>query len=601
MGVGAILQPILRSAGRPIDLRDFSGPITSRRGKRTRVQSLRVGIDVSGWIQKACFGFSDMLASEEYLTNHGRATLLQKRSKIESETESIVATQTDLAKRDNDLDTTTNDNCHTKIDEAATASKTDVDVKQAEYVNKCIEYVLKRLKLLQDQCKMEILVVLEGKTPPVKQAEVDVRRKLRQQYVDVRDRTHKTNGADYNINIVDESAAKAVMNQWLVANRRAGAGKHFIVVVQELMKLLRQEKIPFLVAPYEADSQLAYMSRCRYLDLVVTDDSDLIVSCTCPIVYKLFDQQRGEVTSSCQPKGILIRPEEDLGALCLDTNSRMSLTLDFLDYTPAMLAVLFVVLGCDYSVSSKIKGIGIVSACRMIREAFYPHNIGRKLKNGEGTHTDADKIQSNSACSPLHLLFLQLHRFRRGSNVLDKDEETEYQHRFMSAIIMYRHPIVYDPITGCCIAMGLPNDYETDGNLVGCFGDPELISYEPYRLLLQNESKRLNDITGHPFEASIATLIAEGWISPRTCQPYVSIEVKEKHQSSTTSASPDENEQTLGMVDYIGFKDDIVSYSALLEDDDRSIEDENYGYTDPDRFGLETQEMYLEALQPVEC
>ena len=41
--------------------------------------------------------------------------------------------------------------------------------------------------------------------------------------------------------------------------------------------MLRPRYIDFLVAPYEADPQLAYLSRKGLIDFVLTEDSDLLV------------------------------------------------------------------------------------------------------------------------------------------------------------------------------------------------------------------------------------------------------------------------------------------------------------------------------------
>jgi exonuclease-1 len=43
-----------------------------------------------------------------------------------------------------------------------------------------------------------------------------------------------------------------------------------------LIQVLQQEGIEYIVAPYEADAQLAYLSLHHYIDAVITEDSDLI-------------------------------------------------------------------------------------------------------------------------------------------------------------------------------------------------------------------------------------------------------------------------------------------------------------------------------------
>jgi 5'-3' exonuclease len=44
-----------------------------------------------------------------------------------------------------------------------------------------------------------------------------------------------------------------------------------------ILKTLRDNKIDFIVAPYEADAQLAYLDKIGFVDAVLTEDSDLVV------------------------------------------------------------------------------------------------------------------------------------------------------------------------------------------------------------------------------------------------------------------------------------------------------------------------------------
>jgi exonuclease-1 len=43
------------------------------------------------------------------------------------------------------------------------------------------------------------------------------------------------------------------------------------------MSLLRGRKVEFVVAPYEADSQISKLFLLKKIDAVITEDSDLIV------------------------------------------------------------------------------------------------------------------------------------------------------------------------------------------------------------------------------------------------------------------------------------------------------------------------------------
>jgi exonuclease-1 len=51
---------------------------------------------------------------------------------------------------------------------------------------------------------------------------------------------------------------------------------------------LKSRGIKFIIAPYEADAQLAYLSRNGIVDVVITEDSDLLAFGAKKIFYK-FD------------------------------------------------------------------------------------------------------------------------------------------------------------------------------------------------------------------------------------------------------------------------------------------------------------------------
>jgi exonuclease-1 len=48
-------------------------------------------------------------------------------------------------------------------------------------------------------------------------------------------------------------------------------------VKQEAISGLSSIGVKYLIAPYEADSQLAYMSRCGEIDYVISEDSDMLL------------------------------------------------------------------------------------------------------------------------------------------------------------------------------------------------------------------------------------------------------------------------------------------------------------------------------------
>ena len=61
------------------------------------------------------------------------------------------------------------------------------------------------------------------------------------------------------------------------------------------------KKVQCMVAPYEADAQLAYLSRQRIVDLIITEDSDLLAFGARIVLYKynLQTNEGLEISSDC--------------------------------------------------------------------------------------------------------------------------------------------------------------------------------------------------------------------------------------------------------------------------------------------------------------
>ncbi|EAY13794.1 XPG I-region family protein [Trichomonas vaginalis G3] len=114
------------------------------------------------------------------------------------------------------------------------------------------------------------------------------------------------------------------------------------------IKELRNECIEYIVSPYEADAQLAYLARSGYVDCVLTEDSDLIAYRTPLVLYKLDDSL--QVTS--------IRYQD---------------VLNFLKLTPDNFTSLCIFGGCDYSPS--ITNLALKRALKLLLEYENPTNV----------------------------------------------------------------------------------------------------------------------------------------------------------------------------------------------------------------------------------
>lgn len=104
--------------------------------------------------------------------------------------------------------------------------------------------------------------------------------------------------------------------------------------------------IKFIVAPFEADAQLAYLNVMNIVDFVISEDSDILVYGAKSVFYKM--KQDGVGDEVCL-KDILQKPESGF------------YELDFDEFVQAC-----ILSGCDYSKS--VKKVGINKAVQFIKE-----------------------------------------------------------------------------------------------------------------------------------------------------------------------------------------------------------------------------------------
>lgn len=428
MGVtGDVLQRILKTAGRHVDLRKYAA--NNRKISKRQKRQLRIAVDVCTWVARAIYGHGGMLVDERHMTNYGRAELLQQ-----------------IEKSDDDNDTS--------FDWASEAVR-------IAYVNACTKYVMNKIVRLQEATEADLLIVLDGQTPPVKIQECRLRKRRRKE-------AEKERDAPVNANNLEKRVKAA---------KRAGAGSSHAAIIAELTSALRAKEISFLVAPYEADGQLAYLSETGIVDLILTEDSDMLAQNISDggILYK--EDGNGQ--------GILVR-QRDLGAM-----ERQPKSLSLPDFSTTMIAAMFVSIGCDYC--NSLKGIGSVTARNIVKEVF----------------------TTKSEVPLLRLLFTKL--YASSSENLTEEQRHQYERRFLKSLFMYQHPLVFCPLRRECILRG------TKGDSSKIQPDKELANYPPYALLFQNQELQ-HSIVGKFPPRHLQTSLAEGWINPRTMKVFSNVE-----------------------------------------------------------------------------
>ncbi|GAA5992168.1 hypothetical protein JCM5350_002559 [Sporobolomyces pararoseus] len=140
----------------------------------------------------------------------------------------------------------------------------------------------------------------------------------------------------------------------LLAEGKANQARDFFVkavdvtpaMAYQLIKALRQEGIQYVVAPYEADPQLAYLEKKGLVDGIITEDSDLLVFGCKNVLFKLDGEGNCSAIS-----------RQDFSK-CREYN--------FSDWSDAEFRQMAILSGCDYLES--IQGLGLKTAYRLMRK-----------------------------------------------------------------------------------------------------------------------------------------------------------------------------------------------------------------------------------------
>lgn len=435
----------------------------------SRQSKIRVGIDIMLWISKQCHGRGGTLLDERHLTNYGRAEIFRENRQHPQHQGEFNSTK--LKKNYARNESIASDANNIKNIERQRKL-------ELEFVSNAATSVVRNVISLKLNLGADMLVVFDGASPPIKYKCCQSRKSNRDSAAAKRDELNEIQpefaGYEFHDNeprIVDVEINAINSSSKIRAAQKAGAYNELHCnVISAVMKLLRDEKIAFLVAPYEADGQLAYLSNKGFIDLIVSEDSDFIGHGVESVLYKfknIVDREKCRETS-LGLTGDLLR-KSDFGA----TSPSFSLA----KFSDVMLSVLLVAAGCDYN--NSLQGVGIVTARNVVEEAF--------------------ENQSKEQQPTLERVIQNL--FRNSSSRLCDEEKGDYEYKFLAALAMFRHPVVFDPFLGTCLFKGPP--------------DPELMEYKPYCQIITDKSN-LSKIVGRIYSKKLGIYVAEGWINPRT-------------------------------------------------------------------------------------
>ncbi|XP_050378637.1 exonuclease 1 isoform X2 [Argentina anserina] len=206
---------------------------------------------------------------------------------------------------------------------------------------KYIDYFMHRIHMLQHH-EITPVVVFDGGNVPCKAATGDERHRRRQKFHDLA------------MEKVDEGNVRAATELFQRAVSVTPSMAH------ELIKVLRAENIEFVVAPYEADAQLAYLASLEAdkggIAAVITEDSDLVAYGCQAIIFKMDQFGNGD-------------------ELLLDNIlKQVDRTPSFQNFDLELFTGMCVLAGCDFLPS--VPGIGIGKAYALVSKY---QNLDRAL------------------------------------------------------------------------------------------------------------------------------------------------------------------------------------------------------------------------------
>ncbi|XP_024008365.1 exonuclease 1 [Eutrema salsugineum] len=254
-----------------------------------------------------------------------------------------------------------------------------------------IQYCMHRVNLLRHHGVKPVLV-FDGGPLPMKLEQENKRARSRKENL-ARALEHEANG---NSSAAYECYQKAVDISPSIAH--------------ELIQVLRQENVEFVVAPYEADAQMTFLAITKQIDAVITEDSDLIPF-GCPrIIFKMDKFGHGvEFQASKLPK-----------------NKELNLS----GFSSQMLLEMCILSGCDYLQS--LPGMGLKRAHTLISKFKSYDRVIKHLK------------YSTVSVPPL------------------------YEESFKKAMLTFKHQRVYDPKTEDSVHLSdISEDLADNSDFVG--------------------------------------------------------------------------------------------------------------------------------------
>ncbi|KAF0388609.1 PIN domain-like protein [Gigaspora margarita] len=201
---------------------------------------------------------------------------------------------------------------------------------------KYVDYCMRRVRMMK-QYNVRPLIVFDGGFLPAKSITEVIREEKRKEYRMKGQELYKKGQIREAMTFLEKS----------------------IDITPEMA--LRDEDVEYVVAPYEADAQLAYLEKKNKIAAIITEDSDLLVFGCKTVIYKMDSNGNG------------IEISRDKFGQVQEIN--------MLGWTDKQFRHMTMLSGCDYLPS--IVGIGLKSAYKYVRKFKTAEKIIKLLMDGK--------------------------------------------------------------------------------------------------------------------------------------------------------------------------------------------------------------------------
>ncbi|XP_017858173.1 PREDICTED: exonuclease 1 [Drosophila arizonae] len=254
-----------------------------------------------------------------------------------------------------------------------------------------VQYCMKFVQMLMSY-DIKVILVFDGQHLPAKALTEQRRRESRQQ---------------------SQKRAKELLRLGRVEEARSQMRRGVDVTHEMALRLIqrcRERNVDCIVAPYEADAQMAWLNKAGIAEYIITEDSDLTLFGAEKVIFKL----------DLNGNGLLV--EADKFHLAMGCSKER--------YHFEKFRRMCILSGCDYLDS--LPGIGLAKACKFI------------LK------TEQDDMRIALKKIPQYL------------NMRNLEVDDDYIENFMKAEATFKHMYIYNPLEKRMERLHALEDYETD-------------------------------------------------------------------------------------------------------------------------------------------